>query len=139
MKLLLFLLVLVAGLASTAIVSVANQESPVQFTTLRFESDTKGRSGKVSVIATQDEKAGVVSLSISAFGKEYGVTKEQLAGVSNVRWNGVRVIYDGGIFGQSVWVHLEMGYSSGIVHQVKIRVPSNGSVEIYRVDGKTAF
>ena len=135
MKILLAIVVLLAG---AAVVALANQERPVPFSTLRFEANADGRSGKVVVEATQDEKAGLVAFKVVAFGKDYVLPKGQLSALSAVRWNGVRVIGDSGIFGHTIWIQLQLGFSSDTKESVMIRISNDGSIELYKPEPKKA-
>ncbi len=131
------ILAIIIALAVAAIVALANQERPISFSKVRYDAEA-GRGGRVVLEATQDEKAGLVSLSVFAFKKEYALSKEQLADISGVPWNGVRVIYDGGIFGETIWIRVEAATSGGVRDEALIRVSSDGSIEAGRIPKKDA-
>jgi hypothetical protein len=135
MKILVAIVVLLTG---AAIAALANQERAVPFSTLRFESSADGRSGKVVVEATQDEKAGLVAFKVVAFGKDYVLPKGQLSALSGVRWNGVRVIDDSGIMGRTIWIQLQLGFASDTKEHVMIRISHDGSIEVYKPEPKKA-
>ena len=123
------------ALAIAAVVVFANQEKPISFSKLRFESDG-GQSGKVVVEATQDENAGLISVRVFAFKKEYVLTEEHLAELAGARWNGMRVIYDSGIFGKTVWIRVEVATSGGTRDEALIGISSNGLIRAGRIPKK---
>lgn len=118
----------IISLVLGSIVAFSNQEEPVSFSKLRYESEN-GRSGRIVVEATQDEKAGIIALKVSAFEKEYALTRDQLADISGAQWNGMRVIYDGGILGETIWIRVEVATSTGTRDEALIRVSSDGSIQ----------
>lgn len=128
----------IVALAVAAIVAFANQARPVAFSKLRYESDAGGRGGKVVVEATQDEKAGLVAVSVFAFKKDHVLSKEQLTELSGAAWNGLRVIHDGGIFGESIWIRVEVATPAGTHDEAFIRISSDGSVLAGRIPKKDA-
>lgn len=132
------LVAVIVALAIAGIVAVANQEKPVPFSKLRYEADAGGRSGKIIVEATQDEKAGLIALSVFAFRKEYVLTREHLAEISGAQWNGMRVIYDGGMLGETIWIRVEVATSAGPRHEALIRISSDGSIQAGRISKKDA-
>jgi hypothetical protein len=131
-------IIVIIALAIAAIVASANQEKPVAFSKLRYEADAGGRSGKVVVEAMQDEKAGLIAVSVFAFKKEHVLTKEHLAEISGAQWNGMRVIYDGGIFGETVWIRFEVATSAGTRQEALIGISSDGSIQAGRLPKKNA-
>lgn len=78
---------------------------------------------------TQDEKAGIIALKVSAFEKEYALTRDRLADISGAQWNGMRVIYDGGILGETIWIRVEVATSTGTRDEALIRVSNDGSIQ----------
>jgi hypothetical protein len=130
------LFAIIVLLTSATIVALANQERAVPFSTLRFESSANGRTGKVVVEAIQDEKVGLVAFKVVAFGKEHVLPKEQLSALSGVRWNGVRVIDDSGVFGRTIWIQLQLGFSTDMKESVMIRISHDESIELYKPETK---
>jgi hypothetical protein len=119
---------IIISLAIATFVAFANQEKPVPFSKLRYEADMGGRSGKIIVEATQDGKAGLTAVSIFAFKKEHVLAKDHLAEISGAQWNSLRVIYDGGILGETIWIRVEVATSVGARDEALIRISSDGSI-----------
>lgn len=110
----------------------ANQERAIPFSTIRFEVD-ETIGGKIAVEAKQGRE-GVSSVRVTAFGREVILTKEQLAKLSSVKWNGMRVVSDVGINGAFVSVQLERGFSSGASKQIVLLISPNGSLDILEIN-----
>lgn len=120
-------------LVIAAVVLFGNQEKPISFSNVRYESDAGGGSGKVIVEATQDEKAGLIALKVFAFKKEYVLNEEHLAELAGAQWNGMRVIYNSGIFGKTVWIRVEVATSGSTRDEALIRISSDGSIQAGRL------
>ena len=132
MKRVLFILLL--AVASAA---YASQEGILALSSFRLESAGIGSSGKVVVEGKQNEKSQIVSLKVSAFGKDYVVPKEKLAGLSELLANGIRISYEAGyaeLGGRTIYVQLQMGFTSHTRMQVLVTVTEDGKIEVGKIE-----
>lgn len=126
----LALAALVFGVASS---SYASQEGILAFSSFRLESNGIGSSGKIKVEGKQNDKAQIVELKIRAFGKDYVVPPEKLGQLSEQRSNGVRISYEAGyegLGGRTVYIQLQMGFTSHTVKNALITITESGKIEV---------
>jgi hypothetical protein len=119
--------------ASTA---VASSEGILPLSSFRLESSGIGSSGKVIVEGKQTERAEILSLKLSAFGKYYVVPKEKLTGLAELHANGIRISYEAGyaqLGGRTIYIHLQMGYTSHTRMQAVVTVKEDGKIEVGKI------
>ncbi len=119
----------------------ASQEGILAFSSFRLESAGIGSSGKVVVEGNQDESRRIVALKVEAFGKIFDVPKEKLAGLSELPSNGVRISYEHGytqLGGRTIYVELQMGFTSGVRKQARVTIPESGAIEVTAIELKNA-
>jgi hypothetical protein len=124
-------------LVACASAAHASQEGVLVLSSFRLESAGIGASGKIVVEGKQDEKGQVVSLKVNAFGKEYVVPKEKLAGLGELLANGIRISYEAGyaeLGGRTVYIQLQTGFTSGTREQALVTVKENGKIEVGKVE-----
>ena len=129
------LIIAILFLAVTCIVR-ASQEGILAFSSFRLESDGIGSSGKVVVEGKQNEKRQIVTMRISAFGKEYVVPKEKLAQLVELPANGIRISYEAGykeLGGRMIYIQLQMGFTSSTKKQALITLTENGKIEVSEI------
>jgi len=132
---------LITFLLAAASASYASQEGILALSSFRIESAGIGSSGKVVVEGKQNEKSQIVSLKVSAFGKEYVVSKEKLAGLAELLANGIRISYEAGyaeLGGRTIYIQLQMGFTSSTRKQVLITVIEDGKVDMGKIENEEA-
>jgi hypothetical protein len=128
-------------LLAVAFGAPASQEGILALSSFRLESAGIGSSGKVIVEGKQNEKNKIVSLKISAFGKDYVVPEDKLAALSGLPSNGVRISYEAGyadLGGRTIYIQLQMGFTSGTREQALVTLTEDGKVEVSRMTVKGA-
>lgn len=126
------LAIVALGLA-LAIPAHASKEGILALSSFRMESAGIGSSGKIVVEGQQNEKSQLVTLKISAFGKEYVVPKEKLTKLADLLSNGVRLSVEQGyrvLGGRTIYVQLQMGFTSFTKKEALITVFEDGKIEI---------
>jgi hypothetical protein len=126
-------LILTIFILAFATRAFASKEGILPLSAFRLESDGIGKSGKVVVEGKGDEDGHIISLKVTAFGREHVIPKEKLAELRGLMTNGVRITYDAGyaeVGGRTVYVDLQMGFPSGTRGQRYIAVKENGTIEI---------
>jgi len=111
----------------------ASKEGILPLSNFRLESDGIDGSGKVVVEGKGDKDGHVVSLKVTAFGKDYLVPKDKLGRLGGLMANGVRISYEAGyaeLGGRTVYVQLQMGWTSSTRQKGVITVTENGKIEI---------
>ena len=127
------LLVVAAGCAR------ASQEGILPLSSFRLESLGIGESGRVIVTGAQNEKREIVALRVVAFGKEFSVPAEKLAGLAGLWANGIRISYEGGyrgFGGRTIYIQLQMGFTSSTSKQALIAVTEEGKIEVRAVESR---
>lgn len=120
-------------------VAYASKEGILPFSSFRLESDGIGSSGKVVVDGKQDDQSRIVSLKVEAFGKIFEVSKEKLAGLSELPSNGVRISYEHGyaeLGKRMIYIELQMGFTSGIQKQAQVTIIESGAIEVTAIEPK---
>ena len=113
----------------------SSQEGILALSGFRLESNGIGSSGKVVIEGKQNENSETVSLKINAFGKEYVVPKDKLAGLSGLRANGVRISYEAGytgLGGRTIYIQFQVGFTTGAREQALVTLTEDGKVEVSR-------
>lgn len=129
----IFLLVLLFTVACNV---QSSEEGILAFSNFRLESGGLGSSDKVIVEGVQNTKGQIVSLNVSAFGKDYIVPKERLADLDGLSANGVRISYEAGyaeLGGRTIYIQFQMGFVSHTVHQVLVTLTEDGKVKVNKV------
>ena len=128
---------LITLLLAVASVSYASKEGVLVLSNFHLESTGIGSSGKVIVEGKQNEKSQIMSLKISAFGKDYIVPKEKLDGLAELQANGIRISYEAGyteLGGRTIYVQLQMGFTSHTRMQTLITVTEDGKIEVGKIE-----
>ena len=129
----LALAVFAAAMAGTA---YASQEGCLPISSFRLESDGAGASGKIAVAGKLNDKAQIVELRVTAFGKEHVVPPEHLRTLADLRANGIRISYENGyeeLDGRVVYVQLQVGVTSHTAQTAVISIMENGRIEVSKV------
>lgn len=127
----------IAILAIVTTAAVASQEGILPLSSFHLESCGIGSSGKVVVDGRQNEKAEILSLKVTAFGKDYVIPKEKLSGLAELHGNGIRISYEAGypeVGGRTVYIQLQMGFTSHTRMQALITVSEDGKVEVGKIE-----
>ena len=125
-----------AILIAAAINAQASKEGILPLSAFHLESAGIGSSGRVVIDGKQNEKDQIVSLKVTAFGKEYSVPKEKLASLGELLANGIRISYAGGwaeLGGQVIYIHLQMGSTSQTMKHALIEVTESGKIAVSNV------
>ena len=125
-----FLAVLLLASASSL---RASKEGILAFSSFRLESNGIGSSGKITVEGKQNDKAQIVALRMSAFGKDYVVPPEKLKQLTELPSNGVRISYEAGykeLGGRTVSIQLQMGFTSDTTKQALVTIAEDGKIVI---------
>lgn len=128
-------------LVACAVGARASQEGILPLSSFRLESLGIGESGRVVVTGAQNEKREIVALRVVAFGKEFSVPPEKLAGLAELRANGIRISYEGGypgLGGERIYVQLQMGFTSSTHRQALITVTEEGKIDVGPVESPGA-
>jgi hypothetical protein len=128
-------LIAVIALASFVSSAQASKEGILPLSNFRIESDGIGNSGKVIVEGKQGKDDRLLSLKVTAFGKEYVIPKNQLAELKGVAANGVLLSYEGGYRqtgGRTIYVQLQMGFTSSTRTRALITLTEDGTIQIER-------
>jgi hypothetical protein len=118
---------------------LASKEGILPFSRFHLESDGIGSSGKILIDGQQNQSSQIAELRITAFGRNYVVPKEQLAGLAELPTNGVRISYEAGykeLGGRTLYIQLQMGFTSFTKKQALITVTENGKVEVSKIELK---
>jgi hypothetical protein len=94
-------------LCSIAAPLYANTSRGVPFSTLRYEAEGDSDSGKVAVEAVQNKTQGMLSVRVSAFGKAFEMSKEEVAAFAGERWHSVAVWQDSGLLGRTLMIRFD--------------------------------
>lgn len=132
---------IVTALLAFAAVAPASQLGILPLSSFRLESRGIGESGRVVITGTQNEKSEIVSLRVVAFGKEFIVPAEKLAGLAELRPNGIRICYEGGypaLGGRTIYIQLQMGFTSTTHKQALITITEEGKIDVGAVDARDA-
>lgn len=135
------ILCITTSLLACAISTLASQQGILPLSSFRLESLGIGESGRVVVTGAQNEKCEIVALTVVAFGKEFAVPAEKLAGLAGLRANGVRISYEGGyrgLGGRTVYIQLQMGFTSSTHRQALITVTEEGKIDVGAVESREA-
>lgn len=120
-------------LVACAVGTRASQEAILPLSSFRLESRGIGESGRVAVTGAQNEKREIVALRVVAFGKEFSVPAEKLAGLAELWANGIRISYEGGypgLGGERIYIQLQMGFTSSTHKQALITVTEEGKIDV---------
>ena len=121
----------------TAGTAQASEEGILALSSFRLESAGIGQSGKIVVEGRENKKWQVVNLKISAFGKDYVIPKEKLAGLAELSANGVRISYEGGYpmtGGRTIYIQFQMGFTSWTKQKALVTVSENGRIDVGKVE-----
>lgn len=132
---------LIALLLVAACGGRASQEGILPLSSFRLESRGIGESGRVVVTGAQNEKWEIVALRVVAFGREFSVPAEKLAGLAELRANGVRISYEGGFSGfggRTIYIQLQMGFTSSTRREALITVTEEGKIDVGAVESRGA-
>lgn len=130
---------ILAILLAVAATAPASQEGILALSSFRLESEGIGSSGKVVVEGKRNDESKAVSLKISAFGKDYVVPEDRLAGLSRLSFNGVRISYEAGyaeLGGRTIYIQFQAGFTSGTREKVLVTLTEDGKVEVIRTEVK---
>lgn len=119
----------------------ASQEGILPLSSFRLESLGIGESGRVVVTGAQNEKWEIVALRVVAFGKEFSVPPEKLAGLAELRANGVRISYCAGyrgFGGRTIYIQFQMGFTSSTRREALITVTEEGKIDVGAVESRGA-
>ncbi|GEM_PF-1568118 len=119
----------------------ASQEGILPLSSFRLESLGIGESGRVVVTGAQNEKWEIVALRVNAFGKDFVVPPDKLAGLAELRANGIRISYEGGypgLGGRTIYIQLQMGFTSSTHRQALITVTEEGKIDVGAVESRGA-
>lgn len=111
----------------------ASKEGILPLASFHLESAGIGGSGKVVVEGQQDDKDRIAALKVEAFGKLFEVPQEKLRGLSELPTNGIRISYERGyveLGGRTIYIELQMGFTSGVRKQALVTITENGAIEI---------
>jgi len=114
----------------------ASKEGILTLSSFRLESEGIGSSGKIVVEEKQNEKRQIVSLKISAFGRDYVVPQEKLSRLGDLQANGVRISYETGyreLGGRTIYIQLQMGFTSFTKKQALITLTEDGKIEVSEI------
>jgi hypothetical protein len=128
-------LIAVVVLASFVSSAQASKEGILPFSNFRIESDGIGKSGKVIVEGKQGKDDRLISLKVTAFGKQYVIPKDRLAELKGLAANGVRLSYDHGYVetgGRTIYVQFQMGFTSSTRERALITLTEDGTIRIER-------
>ena len=125
--------ILLLAVASSA---HASKEGILALSSFRLESIGIGSSGKITVEGKQNDKAQIITLRISAFGKDFVVPPEKLRPLAELQSNGVRISYEAGYQeqgGRTVYIQLQMGFTSHTVKKAVITIKEDGQIDVSEV------
>jgi hypothetical protein len=129
-------LVLAILLLASASSAHASKEGILAFSTFRLESNGIGSSGKITVEGKQNDKAQIVALRMSAFGRDYVVPPAKLRQLAELPSNGVRISYEAGykeLGGRTVYIQLQMGFTSDTTKQALVTIAEDGEIVVSEV------
>ena len=112
--------------------AVASKEGILPLSSFRLELDGIGQSGKIIVEGKGDTDGHLLSLKVTAFGKQYVVPRDRLAQF-RVTANGVRISYEAGYRetgGRTVYVQFQMGFTSGTQQEAIHRGVRNRACQV---------
>jgi hypothetical protein len=110
----------------------ASQEGQLVFDTFSVKSSGIGESGPIAV-GGEARQGAILSLRISAFGKEVQLSPDRLQLLTNVSPNGIRLSYERGYQeagGRTLYVILSRGFTSGEVAAVLVTFHEEGGITI---------
>ena len=126
-------LIIITLLIAFACSAIASKEGILAFSSFRLASAGIGSSGEVVVEGRQDAQAQITALTVSAFGKNYVVPKEQLTKLAELRSNGIRISYVQGypeLGGRTIYIQLQMGFTSSSRMEALISLSENGEIKV---------
>jgi hypothetical protein len=132
----LALAVLLLAFASSA---HASKEGILALSRFRLESNGIGSSGKITVEGKQNDKAQIIALRISAFGRDYVVPPEKLRQLAELPSNGVRISYEAGykeLGGRTVYIQLQMGFTSDTTKKALVTIAEDGKIVVGEVQNE---
>ncbi|HUK99639.1 MAG TPA: hypothetical protein VLX29_02155 [Nitrospirota bacterium] len=114
---------------------LASKEGVLALSSFTIESKGIGGSGPVK-ISGQKNQDEITSLIIEAFGKEYKITDDNLKKIPKASYNGIQISYEEGykqLGGRTIYIILQMGFTSGIKKQMQISLTENNTVEVEEI------
>ena len=117
----------------------ASKEGILAFSSFRLESNGIGSSGKITVEGKQNDKAQIIALRISAFGRDYVVPPEKLRQLAELPSNGVRISYEAGykeLGGRTVYIQLQMGFTSDTTKKALVTITEDGKIVVSEVQNE---
>ena len=112
--------------------SAASQEGVLVLGSFKVDSQGIGESGPVALSGRQGPD-GFESLTVSAFGKNFILTKPQLDAMKGGNVNGLQLTYERGyrsLGGRTLYLRLSTGVSSGVVESKSVTLKENGNTTI---------
>jgi hypothetical protein len=126
-------LILALVVFAVATCASASKEGILPLSNFRLESDGIDGSGKVVVEGKGDKDGHLVSLKVTAFGRDYLLPKDKVAQFARLMANGVQISYEAGyaeLGGRTVYVQLQMGWTSSTRQKAVVTVTENGKIEV---------
>jgi hypothetical protein len=126
-------LILAMVVFAVATCASASKEGILPLSNFRLESDGIDGSGKVVVEGKGDKDGHLVSLKVTAFGRDYLLPKDKVAQFARLMANGVQISYEAGyaeLGGRTVYVQLQMGWTSSTRQKAVVTVTENGKIEV---------
>ena len=111
----------------------ASQEGVLPFSIFEIKSGGIGSSGPVTVNGMKNEKGNFITLSVKAFEKSIQIPQSILNQIPFNQQNGIQLSYEGGykeLGGKTIYLQLQVGFTSGIRDLFIIVVREDGTVDI---------
>jgi hypothetical protein len=111
----------------------ASQEGVLPFSKFEIKSGGIGSSGPVTVTGKKNEKGNFITLSVQAFEKTIQIPQSILNQIPFKIQNGIQLSYEGGykeLGGKTIYLQLQVGFTSGSRDLFIIVVKENGTVGI---------
>ena len=110
----------------------ASQEGILTFSDINVHSKGIGSSGPIKITAKGGKKCSFTNFNISAFGKSYTLSKNELKTLHSC-YNGILLSYERGyriLGGKTLYITLMLGFTSGIRKKTLIRFNQKGVLKI---------
>ena len=110
----------------------ASKEAPLSFNSFYLSSEGVGDSGQVTIKGSQDS-AGVQSLTVNAFNREYEISKQHLSKFGVISANQIHISYEYGYYapgGRTLYVRLSRGSVGGSASGKILTLKANGKIRI---------
>jgi hypothetical protein len=123
--------IIIAGLLLCS-TSFASQEGIIALSNIAIQSKGIGSSGPIAITAKAGKNCTYSSFRISAFGKQYTLSKTERSKLNRC-YNGIMLSYERGykiLGGKTLYINLLFGFNSGIRHKTRVVFKANGKLRI---------